>query len=747
MATTADPLSQLKNHSAPKIQDVPLKQWDSGLFNLELVRLDIAPPVDDSADEQVTSKPQGQVQEGTYGGTQLALTEVYAKIEESFVSYCDAIGVETTIPQQVELKDKKERYKFQPDNSDSYPPHLDVIPNKEENFSQFQIFDRMGLLQAMALVPKVIPKKTFLGKFSNAIVSKLERLVGGEPFEGSLLADIERNNKESKNRKTGTDVMRGANIGDLDDWFSDARFAEQQFTGTNPTTITSAGLKDWVPRFVQAAQHQKRDDVVKRLQGLQGKPHTLYVQDFSVFKSAIGVDPKTTVRVADEATGDRYGCASVTLFQLHESGRLHPLAIITDWKGNINNSITLFNTHLDPASPSSSDKKNLDRERTDYPWRYAKTCAQVSDWTRHELAIHLTHTHLVEEVVIVATNRCIPDTHIVYQLLKPHWYKTLPLNAAARETLVPKIIVDLVGYPAQAAFDYINAEFEGFDFVGKYIPNDLRSRGFPPEALGEDRFRNYAYARNMSLQWAIIHKFVRSMLSPHFSSDSAVANDPYIRAWTAEIQSPSAGRLKTFPTIKTLESLADAVSMCIHTAAPQHTAVNYLQNYYQAFVVNKPPALCDAPPKSVDALKRFEERDLVKALPIGRQREWLLAAHLPWLLSFRVAENRSLVDYANSLWNLYKKKDGGWWEGGEVGGSQQGKEAGGSQQGKEAGGSQQGRGKWVNADERVRGYAKEFFEDLNRANSVFEENSRSMTEGCVPYNVMDTAFTAVSILI
>jgi len=36
----------------------------------------------------------------------------------------------------------------------------------------------------------------------------------------------------------GTDIEAGRNIGLLPDWFSDRRFADQSFTGTNPTTIT-----------------------------------------------------------------------------------------------------------------------------------------------------------------------------------------------------------------------------------------------------------------------------------------------------------------------------------------------------------------------------------------------------------------------------------------------------------------------------------------------------------------------------
>ncbi|KAF2240034.1 Lipoxygenase [Viridothelium virens] len=701
------PLDQLLQFSAPSIEETPLKQLDSGVTNLELVKLQIAPIVD-SKTGRVKETPPGQIEDGTYGGTQLALTEMYAKVEEAFICYCNVIGIETIIPQQMPLTVKNKQYQFQPTNSDSYPPHLDVIP-REDNASQYEIFNKLGLVQASLLLPKIVPTKTWFGRFGNAIKEEMKKLVAGEPYAGHLIQDIEENNRQPKNRKTGTDVMRGENIGDLDDWYSDARFAQQQLTGTNPTTITRAS-KQRIDQFVSAAEAQGLSNVIDRILAAD-KGGNLFVQDFSYLRQALGsgVRPKDILVVEDKDDGNRYMCAAVSLFELNLDGRLHPLAVIADWKGSIEDSFTIFNKRLQPHNEPSGVAVHPE-EKTDWPWRYAKTCAQVSDWLRHEVAVHLVHTHFVEEVIIVATSRCFPDTHPVYELLKPHWFRTLPLNAAARQTLVPSIIMDLIGLSKQQAFDYIWYEFRNFDFTGKYIPHDLRARGFPPEQLDEEKFKNYAYAKNVNVMWAVIHKYVTSRLTIYYPDDDSVRSDSYIATWCEIVASPTAGQISSFPTITTLTQLIDAVTMCIHIAAPQHTAVNYLQNYYQAFVINKPPALCWQPPGTLAELQRYTEQDLVKALPIGRARQWLLAAHVPWLLSFRVAENRSLVDYANSVWNVYKKKEG-------------------------------------EKEVKVRGYAKELFENLQRCNYLFQSNSRNMTKGTVPYEVMDTGATAVSILI
>jgi len=163
------------------------------------------------------------------------------------------------------------------------------------------------------------------------------------------------------------------------------------------------------------------------------------VQDGSYFRKAVGVSDPTTVLHHKEPSSDEcWTVDAVSLFQLHENGKLHPLAICIDYRGSLEKSVTIFNKRMSPQDSTSGEKE-------DWPWRYAKTCAQATDWMRHELAVHLTLSHFVEEAIIVAANRSLPMDHPVYRLLYPHWYKTLSLNAAARSTLVPQIIVDIVG--------------------------------------------------------------------------------------------------------------------------------------------------------------------------------------------------------------------------------------------------------------------------------------------------------------
>jgi hypothetical protein len=556
----------------------------------------------------------------------------------------------------------------------------------------------VGLLDAASLLPKIVPN-TFIGKVAHEIQASFLNVINGRPEEGPKIADVERRNKTD--RQSGTDIERGANIGDYADWYSDARFAQQQFTGTNPTTITSASTAR-IAEFKAAADVQGLKAMVKLL--TSADPKDLYVQDCSYFREALGLQPDD-VMMDPDPVGNRFGCAAISLFQLNSDGRLHPLAICTDYKVSMDKSIVVFNKRLHPSDSTAT-------EQEDWPWRYAKTCAQVSDWIRHEVTIHLNDTHFMEEAIIVATHRCIPIEHPVYKLLQPHWLKTLSLNAAARSTLVPTIIFDIIGVPNDNLYDFLKHAYKSFDFQKQYIPNDLPARGFPLSELNTPKFKNYAYAKDMNLMWNSIHKFIASMVALSYKTDDQVAKDAPIQAWCKEIRSPTGGQLPTFPVITTIPALVDAITMCIHIASPQHTAVNYLQNFYQAFVINKPASLCAPPPTSLAHLLSYKEHDLVQALPIGPQwqRLWLLSSHIPHLLSFRVAEENNLINYALSLWNLYKKKNGP-------------------------------------GEQEIKAIAEAFYEDLRDLVGVFEDNSRGMTPGSVPYNVLDPNSTAISILI
>ncbi|KAK8098802.1 uncharacterized protein PG998_012043 [Apiospora kogelbergensis] len=612
--------------------------------------------------------------------------------------------------------------------SDRYPPHLNLGANQPYNkdkesgpataaqgsaLSQGDIFSALRLAQLTALVPQVIPH-TFIGE-AGAKVGQAAAWTAyggmGRPDAGKKIADVESyNNQESSKRWYQKDIFDLPNIGNLTDWYSDARFAQQYFTGTNPTTIKQAG--DWAKVFIDNAtdpgDSQMKAKISKRA---AESPGSLYVQDYSYFRKAAGTEDfrcefEETYKEGfktEKRTLYRYALASVCLFNLTDSGTLEPLAIIIDWRGSADKSVFIYNKEL-----------NVDEQKGDWAWRYAKTCVQASDWLQHNITVHLCRTHLVEEAVIVAANRTLPQEHDVFQLLYPHWLKTLSLNAAARSVLMPFVIAPIVGMPDDNVYQFLRYEYDNFDFQGSYIPEDLKRRGFPTEKLNDKKYHNYAWARCIHSMWFKIRSYVQEMLTLKYSSDQEVRDDPHVQAWSREMRAPvqeQGANISTFPELQTLDALVDCVTMCIHIASPQHTSVNYLQNYYQAFVVNKPPSLYRAPPASRAELGRYAEDDLVRALPMNHPHEWLLASHIPYLLSFKPGDKESLIMYAASKYHVYKFKKG-------------------------------------DKEQKIKEAAARFYEALARSESEFKTYGEDTDDhNTITYDVLSPSWNAVSILI
>ncbi|PKY05176.1 putative lipoxygenase [Aspergillus campestris IBT 28561] len=640
-------------------REVVANDLDAGALVSELAKLNLLPKMTTLDPPQ--RKAFAMNPERTYRGTRLALTKVYDLIEQRYMAFTDMAQLEPSIPVNMTKEYKQKFFVFTKSKDDSYPPHInlglnrDWAENDEEDWDNrsdlgpWSLFDLWSLPTLLLIMKGVVPT-----------------YITGEPYKGNTIAEVEKYQKNARENWYFKDIFDRSNVGDLKDWYSDARFSQQQFTGTNPTTIERTS-NDWIDHFIRAAKTP--DDAVARetIAKLSTScRESFYVQDYSYFRKAAGMESAADIKCEGEANNNneksyRYGCASVCLFFLNENGQLYPLAIVIDWRGSLEKSVTIYNRELFKRTNIRSgselqdrkDETTEDHEKTDWPWRYAKTCVQCSDWFRHEVTVHLTRTHLIEESIIVSANRQFDSDHPVFEILHLHWKKTLALNGAARGTLVPSVILQIIGFKQDEALAFIRDEYRTFDFQNSYVPRDLRRRGFPPEDLDSPKFHNYAYARCINSMWKKIRDYVEARLSlayPEADADTRVKKDACIQEWCKEMRSPDGADLREFPSITTFAELVDCVTMCIHIASPQHSAVNYLQDYYQDFVINKPSCLFEKPPNSLEDLLQYTETDLVKALPMNRPHEWLLSSHVPYLLSFPPQEEQTLMACVHSAW-------------------------------------------------------------------------------------------------
>jgi hypothetical protein len=264
----------------------------------------------------------------------------------------------------------------------------------------------------------------------------------------------------------------------------------------------------------------------------------------------------------------------------------------------------------------------------------------------------------------------------------------------------------MTGYTAPQLFAFIKDAYKRFHWTDLYVPNDLRRRGFPVEDLDKSKHHNYGYARDIYGVWVIIRKFVSTILTEvYLGSDDLVMNDKAITAFCQEVRSSTGGQLTSFPVIKSLHELIDVVTMCIHIASPQHTAVNYLQQYYQTFVPNKPSALYTPLPVSLEELECYGEDDILAALPLRQPRDWLLMAQVPYLLSFEVAADSTILHYATTTAESPSSLD------------------------------------------VIRNAAKVMKNELEEFAKVVVQNSGDLDNQRTPYLVLDPRKTAISILI
>lgn len=321
----------------------------------------------------------------------------------------DTVNFEPTVPSPLSLNKKREFFAFT-DGSDGYPPHLNLAGNKpaasaeasnvqKSTMAPNEIFNQMRLLQLASLLPTIMPKN-FIGDVAPSVAG----FVGGAwfgkmgtPDAGEKLEDVEKYNRKRRAEWARKDIFDLPNVGDLDDWYTDARFAQQHFTGTNPTTIERAS-EQWILHFT-GASHDPAD---KRAQEIimalgYGSSESLYVQDYSYFREAAGIDKSAIIKCEFEEIykeqgktktrkSYRYGCASVCFFYLNESGTLQPLAVVIDWRGSADNSVTIYNRELvkrDPyfqsiiAEAGEKGESEMVGEGHDWAWRYGE-CSSIN---------------------------------------------------------------------------------------------------------------------------------------------------------------------------------------------------------------------------------------------------------------------------------------------------------------------------------------------------------------------------------
>ncbi|QRK10607.1 hypothetical protein JQX13_11260 [Archangium violaceum] len=232
-------------------------------------------------------------------------------------------------------------------------------------------------------------------------------------------------------------------------------------------------------------------------------------------------------------------------------------------------------------------------------WKRAKLVVTVADFNHHETISHLARTHLLVGPIVMATRRCIPDTHPVSTLLRPHFEGTLSINDKAQATLVaPGHEVDKSLGGTIWASRKLSAEgLLARPFNALFLPTDLEARGVTSPTL------DYPYRDDALELWRAIEEWVTTYVKLYYGSDEQVRADAALQAWAAEIVSQEGGRIPGFGDagdgrIQSLDYLCRALTMIVFTASAQHAAVNAPQSELLTYAPATPPASYRAAPLS-----------------------------------------------------------------------------------------------------------------------------------------------------
>ncbi len=360
-------------------------------------------------------------------------------------------------------------------------------------------------------------------------------------------------------------------------WRSDAEFARQRLTGTNPMALRRCHELPG-DELAAAADRVLGEHYDLRLNAALDAGR-LYRTDYGDL-----LDARIRRQVAPGAWLGAPSC----LFVLDGRGELMPLAIQLAPQGADGDVVV---TPLDPLGH----------------WLLARFHAQAADAHYHEAVYHLLETHMVSEVFALCTARQLHPDHPLHQLIGPHFEGTLSINYIARHDLLsPGGPIDLaLAAGVGGAMDLARLVWSRWSFSERRLDADLAARGLDDPAT----LPGFFYRDDARAIWKLLHDYVERILGVWYRSDQDVRDDFELRAWCDDLRREVPGFPRDIDTRAALGRLATDV---IFRASAQHSAVNNGQFQAYGFVPNSPGGVFAGPPRLDEA--PMTERELMLSL-------------------------------------------------------------------------------------------------------------------------------------
>ncbi|KAM9501642.1 polyunsaturated fatty acid lipoxygenase ALOX15B-like [Clarias gariepinus] len=250
-------------------------------------------------------------------------------------------------------------------------------------------------------------------------------------------------------------------------------------------------------------------------------------------------------------------------------------------------------------NPTKNTPIFLPNDRDD-AWLLAKMWVRHAEFQILEVLSHLLRTHLIAEVFCVATLRQLPAVHPIYKLLIPHLKHTLVINCRARTSLISSdgIFKQAVSTGGDGLLMLAQKEYNLMTYRSLQPYCDLRDRDV-------SKLNKYFY-RDYSLKlWDAIEKFVSSIVSLYYRSDSEVMQDLELQAWIKDIVKEGFANASNFGLPNELQNKQELITLLgviIFTSSAQHAAINNAQFDFCSWVFNTPCTMRQPPPTDKDSV-------------------------------------------------------------------------------------------------------------------------------------------------
>ncbi|MGL5833081.1 MAG: lipoxygenase family protein [Waterburya sp.] len=403
----------------------------------------------------------------------------------------------------------------------------------------------------------------------------------------------------------------------------DSVFAEQRLSGTNPLVIKS--LKK-MPAHINVSLNdlEKKTKPLFSLEtiSLQGEIEQghIFIADYT--------ESLSFVQGESYEKGHKYLPKPIAFFWWRKNGysdrgELVPIAIALE------------------LNKSTSDKENKDkpnRNILDKEWQFftpldkhldwfiAKLCVQIADGNHHEMSSHLGRTHLVMETFAVSTARQLAENHPLGLLLRQHFRFMLANNSLARKLLINEggFVDRILAGTLLESLQIVKNACTSWSIKAFAFPTEIKNRGMDQkdqqaqdQQASEYKLPHYPYRDDGLLLWDAIKKFVTDYLNVFYPKQENIKNDEELQNWAKELAAENGGKIKDMPSsIKTIAELIEIITTIIFTCGPQHSAVNFPQYEYMAFVPNMPLAAY----QEITQKEQFpDEKSLMEFLPPQKQ--------------------------------------------------------------------------------------------------------------------------------